>query len=202
MSMTSRKAIGRRTATLPALGIGSGRSGTGSSSRTDASWNFGGGAGSGTAGASPFADPACYTDVVWKRIIAHIVDTVIIALAMVPIMVFMVLSAIVTLGLLWIPFALTFLAVRFVYYVAFTAGPQSATPGMRVLGIEVRTWEGGRPDVLQAAVRLGLYYASMAVLTPLILLVVLFNAERRAAHDLLSGTVVINRETAPSQSQH
>ena len=200
--MTSRRAIGRQAGTLPALGTGPGRSGSSRGSRTDASWDFGGGASDGASGAAPFSGPTCYTDIVWKRIIAHIVDTVIIALAMVPIMVFMVLSAIVTLGLLWIPFALTFLAVRFVYYVAFTGGPQSATPGMRLLGVEVRTWDGGRPDYLQATVRLGLYYASMAFLTPLILLVVLFNSERRAAHDLLSGTVVINRETAAAQSNY
>ena len=201
--MTSRKAITRQAATLPELRLGSRQGGSERKRQADAAWgSSGGGTGTGDHGASPFANPACYDDVVWKRIIAHVIDIVIIALAMVPVAIIMVLSAIVTLGLVWVPFAVAFLVIRFAYYVAFTGGPNSATPGMRLLGIEVRTWTGGRPDYLQALVRLVLYYASLALLTPLILVVVLFNSERRAAHDLLSGTVVVNGGALGHQSQY
>jgi uncharacterized RDD family membrane protein YckC len=37
-----------------------------------------------------------------------------------------------------------------------------------------------------------LFYVSISALSPLILLIGLFNARRRLAHDIVLGTVVIN----------
>jgi uncharacterized RDD family membrane protein YckC len=145
------------------------------------------------AAGTAFSDPAFVSDIVFKRILAHIVDSAILLAVMAPIGFFMILAAIATLGLLIVPFAFAFLALRFLYYVGFTAGTRSATPGMRMLGIELRTASGGRPDFLQAFLRLTVYYVLVALLTPLILLVALFNAQRRAVHDMVSETVVVNR---------
>jgi uncharacterized RDD family membrane protein YckC len=133
------------------------------------------------------------SDIIFKRILAHVVDSAILLAIMAPIGFFMILTAIATLGLLIVPFAFAFLALRFLYYVGFTAGARSATPGMRILGIELRTASGGRPDFLQAFLRLAVYYVLIGLLTPLILLVALFNAQRRAVHDMVSETVVVNR---------
>jgi uncharacterized RDD family membrane protein YckC len=147
----------------------------------------------GEAAGAAFSDPAFVNDIVFKRILAHIVDTAILLMVMAPIGIFMILTAIATFGLLILPFALAFLVVRFLYYVGFTSGSRSATPGMRMLGIELRTASGGRPDFLQAFLRLAVYYVLVGLLTPLILLVVLFNVQRRAIHDFVSETVVVNR---------
>ena len=133
-----------------------------------------------------------------KRILAHIVDSAILLAVMLPIGFFMLVTAIATLGLLILPFAFAFLAMRFLYYVGFTAGAKSATPGMRMLGIELRTAAGGRPDFLQAFLRLTVYYVLIGLLTPLILLVALFNSQRRALHDMVSETVVVNRLAVPA----
>ena len=145
------------------------------------------------AAGTAFSDPAFVSDIVFKRILAHIVDSAILLAIMAPIAFFMILTAIATLGLLILPFAFAFLVMRFLYYVGFTAGASSATPGMRMLGIEIRTVSGGRPDFLQAFLRLTVYYVLVGLLTPLILLVALFNAQRRAVHDMVSETVVVNR---------
>jgi uncharacterized RDD family membrane protein YckC len=155
------------------------------------------GAGHGRPGdGTPFSDPAFVSDIVFKRILAHIVDSAILLAIMLPIGFFMLVTAIATLGLLILPFAFAFLAMRFLYYVGFTAGANSATPGMRMLGIELRTASGGRPDFLQAFLRLTVYYVLIGLLTPLILLVALFNSQRRALHDMVSETVVVNRLAA------
>jgi uncharacterized RDD family membrane protein YckC len=148
-----------------------------------------------------FADLAYFEDVVFKRVVAHLIDAVIVAALMLPFGFFLVVSAIASLGLLTVPLALAFLALRFAYYVGFTGGAHSATPGMRLLGIELRTWTGGRPGHAQAALRALAYYASIALLTPLVVLAVAFNRERRALHDLATGTLVVNRldaELAPA----
>ena len=154
------------------------------------------GSGPQTTAGTTFADPAYVSDIVFKRILAHIVDSAILLAIMAPIGVFMILTAVATFGLLILPFAFAFLAMRFLYYVGFTASEKSATPGMRMLGIELRTAAGGRPDFLQAFLRLAVYYVLIGLLTPLILLVVLFNVQRRAIHDMVSETVVVNRLAA------
>jgi uncharacterized RDD family membrane protein YckC len=138
-------------------------------------------------------DPNYYRSVLWRRMFAHVVDTLIVALVMAPVLIGLLLTAIVTLGLIAIPLAFAFVFVRAVYYILYTGGAKSATPGMRLLGIELRAIDGGRPGYLQSAVRTLLYYATLAVFTPLILLVIPFNRQRRGVHDFLSGTVVVNR---------
>jgi uncharacterized RDD family membrane protein YckC len=161
-----------------------------------------GGAGPGAhtqpAGGGVFANPAYVSDIVLKRILAHLVDSAILLAVMLPLGALLVLTAVATLGLLALPFAFAFLGLRFLYYVGFTAGGRSATPGMRMLGIELRTAAGGRPDFLQAFLRLTVYYVLIGLLTPLILLAAFFNAQRRALHDLVSETVVVNRLAAPA----
>jgi uncharacterized RDD family membrane protein YckC len=138
-------------------------------------------------------DPAYYRRVVWRRLFAHVVDTLLVALVMAPVLIGLLLTAIVTLGLIAIPMALAFVVVRALYYVAYTGGPRSATPGMRLLGVELRGVDGGRPGYLQSAVRTLLYYALLTILTPLVLIVIPLNGRRRGLHDFLSGTVVVNR---------
>jgi uncharacterized RDD family membrane protein YckC len=138
-------------------------------------------------------DPAYYRSVVWRRLFAHVVDTLIVALVMAPVLIGLLLTAVVTLGLIAVPIALAFIVIRALYYIVYTGGPKSATPGMRLLAIELRAADGGRPGYFQTAVRTLLYYATLAVLTPLVLVVIPLNRQRRGVHDLLSGTVVVNR---------
>jgi uncharacterized RDD family membrane protein YckC len=198
--MRHREPRRRPGSTLPTLGMGSAnqreQAGGQGNTASDGTKNAGNGARAEsprTAAGTAFSDPAFVSDIVFKRILAHIVDSAILLAVMAPIGFFMILAAIATLGLLILPFAFAFLALRFLYYVGFTAGARSATPGMRMLGIELRTASGGRPDFLQAFLRLAVYYVLIALLTPLILLVALFNAQRRTVHDMVSETVVVNR---------
>jgi uncharacterized RDD family membrane protein YckC len=63
---------------------------------------------------------------------------------------------------------------------------------MRAMDIEIRTWYGAPAYFLLGAVHAVVYWVSVSVLTPLILLVGLFNTRRRLLHDILVGTVLIN----------
>jgi uncharacterized RDD family membrane protein YckC len=66
---------------------------------------------------------------------------------------------------------------------------------MRAMEIEMRTWYGASSYFLLGAVHAIVYWVSVSVLTPLILVVGLFNARGRLLHDFLVGTVVINNAT-------
>jgi uncharacterized RDD family membrane protein YckC len=101
----------------------------------------------------------------------------------------------VTLGLGWALFWLVSPASivwALVYYGASIGGPHSATIGMRVMDLELRTWYGAPGYFLLGATHAVLFYVSISVLSPFVLLFGLFNARRRLLHDFVLGTVVIN----------
>jgi uncharacterized RDD family membrane protein YckC len=81
-----------------------------------------------------------------------------------------------------------------VYYGTTFGSPATATIGMRVMDLEMRTWYGAPMYFLLGAVHAIVFWISVSALTPLILLVGLFNERRRLLHDMLVGTVVINNE--------
>jgi uncharacterized RDD family membrane protein YckC len=78
-------------------------------------------------------------------------------------------------------------------YYGYTLGsPASATMGMRAMEIEMRTWYGAPAYFVLGAVHAIVYWISISVLSPFILLVGFFNARGRLLHDMLVGTVIIN----------
>jgi uncharacterized RDD family membrane protein YckC len=60
------------------------------------------------------------------------------------------------------------------------------------MDIEMRTWYGAPAYFVLGAVHAIVYWVTVSFLTPLILLVALFNQRRRLLHDMLVGTIVIN----------
>ena len=56
----------------------------------------------------------------------------------------------------------------------------------------MRTWYGAPCYFVLGAMHVVLYWVSMSLLTPFVLLVGLFNPRRRLLHDIVLGTVVIN----------
>jgi uncharacterized RDD family membrane protein YckC len=108
---------------------------------------------------------------------------------------FIAVFGLVTLGLGWALFWLVSPASiiwALVYYGASLGGPHSATLGMRVMDLELRTWYGAPGYFLLGAMHAVLFWISVSVLSPLVLLVGLFNGRRRLLHDVVLGTVVIN----------
>ena len=99
------------------------------------------------------------------------------------------------LGLLTIPASLFGIVAFGLLYDVFTiGGPASATPGMRLFGLKVITWSGGRPDNLQALLMSGLFWAIHGVTGWLAAVVVFLNPRWRCAHDFLAGTVVVRAD--------
>lgn len=148
------------------------------------------------AGPDPAVHPAAYRNIVGRRFLAWLVDAVILLVLVGGAFVVLLISNIVTFGLLALPVSLAFLLVPLVYYTVLLGGPRAATPGMRLIGIELRSWDNARPNYFQALLRTVLHYATVTLLSPLVLVVMLCNERGRAAHDYLSGTVVVNASPA------
>src|SRR4029077_87965 len=90
-------------------------------------------------------------------------------------------------GLLWPGMVLWAIA----YYGITLGSAASATVGMRVMDIEMRTWYGAPCYFVLGAVHAVVFWITISMLTPFILLISLFNERRRCLHDMLVGTVVI-----------
>jgi uncharacterized RDD family membrane protein YckC len=143
----------------------------------------------------PAANPELFEGVMARRVVAFVIDIVIIAVPLIAASVFIFVLGIVTFGLGWALYWLLSPASviwALVYYGITLGGPASATIGMRAMEIEMRTWYGAPAYFVLGAVHAVVFWISVSVLSPFILVVGFFNTRRRLLHDLLVGTVLIN----------
>ncbi len=140
----------------------------------------------------PATQPELFEGILSKRIVAFVIDVVLIFVLMIPASFIVAMLGFVTLGLGFLLFPPLFALVA-LGYVAFTlGGRRSATVGMHVTGIEIRTWSGHKLFPLLAIMHALIFWFSIGLLTPLILLVGLFTARRQLLHDLLLGVAAVN----------
>jgi uncharacterized RDD family membrane protein YckC len=140
----------------------------------------------------PVAQPQLFDGVIRKRFVAFIVDAIIILVLTVIAYLVVGVLGILTLGLAWLLFGLVFPAVGLGYNALTIGGPNSATVGQRMMGLEVRMWYGGKVSPLIAAFHALLFWFSLVVFC-LILLWAFFDQRKRCLHDILAGVVVMNR---------
>jgi uncharacterized RDD family membrane protein YckC len=143
----------------------------------------------------PDLEPELFRGVLLRRVIAFIIDLIVLSIPVLLAIIFIAIFGVVTLGLGWALFWLVSPASviwAIIYYGTSLGGPHSATVGMRVMDLELRTWYGAPGYFVLGAAHAVLFYVSVSVLSPLILLIGLFNGRRRLAHDMVLGTVVIN----------
>lgn len=140
----------------------------------------------------PDTQPELFEGILSKRIIAFLVDAVLIVVLMIPAALVVFVLGVVTLGIGWLLYSVLFILVALGYVGLTLGGPASATPGMRMAGIEMRTWSGAPMFTLLAIIHALLFWFSVSLLSPLILIVGLFTSRRQLLHDILLGTVVVN----------
>jgi uncharacterized RDD family membrane protein YckC len=143
----------------------------------------------------PWTQPELFRAVLTRRVFAFLIDIVVLAIPVILACMFIAVFGVVTLGLGWALFWLVSPASviwALIYYGASLGGPHSATLGMRVMDLELRTWYGAPGYFVLGAMHAVLFWISVSVLTPLVLLIGLFNGRRRLLHDIILGTVVIN----------
>lgn len=140
----------------------------------------------------PLTNPEHFDGVLWKRVIAYWIDVVMILLIVGVLYVPALFLGALSFGLLWGPATLFLVFVPLLYHTALIGGPRSATIGMRFMGVEVRVRDGNEPDYLRAVALTFLFYLSVLLTQWLILLVTLFNREKRTVHDMICDTVIVN----------
>jgi uncharacterized RDD family membrane protein YckC len=149
----------------------------------------------------PATQPELFEGVLARRVVAFIVDFVIISIPVVLAAMFIFAFGIVTLGLgfalYWLlPSATVIWAI--VYFGVTLGGPASATFGMRVMDLEMRTWYGAPAYFVLGAVHAVAFWFTVSFFTPFVLLVAFFNERGRLLHDIMLGTVIINNTARAS----
>jgi len=145
----------------------------------------------------PFASPEYYQGVLIRRVFAYWIDLVCIGLLIALAWVVLWMLAIASLGLLS-PLLLILGLIPVLYHTLTIGGPHSATPGMRIAGVDVRSWTGERPGYLQAFVQTILFYVTVYPTWSLVLLIALLDRRRRTLHDMIAGTLVVRRFPQPA----
>ena len=152
----------------------------------------------------PDLQPELFRGVLTRRFFAFLIDLVVLSVPVILGYLFIAVFGLITLGLGWALFWLAWPATivwAIVYYGACFGGPHSATVGMRVMDLELRTWYGAPGYFVLGAMHAVLFWISVSMLTPLVLLLGLFNSRRRLPHDIILGTIVINSSVRTQVAQ-
>ena len=152
----------------------------------------------------PYLEPDLFRGVAMRRVIAFIIDMIVLSIPIALAILFIAVFGLVTLGLGWALFWLVSPASiiwALIYYGASIGGSHSATIGMRVMDLELRTWYGAPGYFLLGAMHAVLFWISISVLSPFVLLIGPFNARRRLLHDFVLGTVIINNSVRTHVAQ-
>src|SRR3977135_876323 len=177
---------------------------SGSGNTSGGAWRNGGAANFQPHAFDPWTQPELFRGVLTRRVFAFLIDLVVLSIPVILACMFIAVFGVVTLGLGWALFWLVSPASviwALVYYGASLGGPHSATLGMRVMDLELRTWYGAPSYFILGAMHAVLFWVSVSFFTPLVLLVGLFNGRRRLLHDVLLGTVVINSSVLTQVAQ-
>jgi uncharacterized RDD family membrane protein YckC/Tfp pilus assembly major pilin PilA len=97
----------------------------------------------------------------------------------------------------WMPFGISIL-LGCAYYAGFHSSAAQATPGKMAMRVKVTNLAGGRIGLGRGIVR---YFATWlsAIILGLGYLLAAVTRKRQALHDMIAGTVVVNRKAAPAE---
>ncbi len=135
-----------------------------------------------------------YSEVRRRRMLAFVVDYIIIAILCVPAAALIGFAGILTFGLGWILYAAMVPLVVFAYLGLTMGGENQATIGMAMFSIHIRRLDGRQVDAPLAILHGILFWFIHSVLSPFMLLASLFSSRKRLLQDLLLGTEVVYRD--------
>ncbi|WP_374385311.1 RDD family protein [Dongia sp.] len=139
-------------------------------------------------------DPRLYDGILLRRTFAAFLDFVIVTVIASLLWLVNCAATLGTLGLLSLPaFVLAPVVIHLAMSTFLVGGSRSATYGMRACGVRLIGRNGGRVDHVQAFLTTAMFFASVSIFFP-ILLVGFFTPRSRLVHDIVVGTLAIRDE--------
>jgi uncharacterized RDD family membrane protein YckC len=120
----------------------------------------------------------------WKRVVALLVDTLILFILLIPVALFSLVDSLV-----WVYYVGSIL-LNWLYFAFFESGGWKATPGKKLLKISVVNLSGDRISFARAS---GRYFAKFfsAIILGIGYLMAAFTSKKQALHDIIADTLVI-----------
>lgn len=135
-----------------------------------------------------------YYEVRRRRLLAFIVDYIIVALLCVPAAALIGFAGILTFGLGWILYAAMVPLVAFAYLGLTMGSDTQATIGMAMFSLNIRRLDGRMVDAPLAILHGILFWFIHSVFSPFMLLASLFSSRKRLLQDWILGTEVVYQE--------
>lgn len=139
----------------------------------------------------PATRPELFEGVRWRRAFAYLIDAICIGTIAVVVWVAFAVLWVLSFGMLGPALWFLFSLIPLAYHTLLVSGRHSATFGMRMFDLQLRSWNGERPVFLQALAHTVLFYLTVGATGSLILLFALFNRRKRTLHDLLAGMLMV-----------
>lgn len=141
----------------------------------------------------PATAPELFDGVLTRRVLAWLVDVVVLGILLVIAAIIGGIAGFFTWGAAWAALLLVLPAIVLVYYAATLGSPKRATLGMQAMDI-VLTPTRDRPlDGPSAILHALLFWASFWISWPVSLLCALFTPRRQMIHDLVLGVLMVRR---------
>ena len=132
-----------------------------------------------------------FDGVLTRRVLAFVIDYLLVLVLLVPAWVILFVFSILTLGLGFYLFPVSFFIVAGLYFALTLGSSSQATPGMRMMDLTMLRDDGRRIDFSIALVHVVAFWVINSLLTPFLLLAGLFTSRKRLIHDMLLGTCVM-----------
>nr|WP_321457477.1 RDD family protein [uncultured Cohaesibacter sp.] len=142
----------------------------------------------------PYAHPALFDGVLSRRTLAFFIDAFVIMVLMVAASMIIAVIGIITFGLGWLLYAILLPLVALPYIAMTLGGYRASTIGMRMMGLEMRLWYGAKPYAMLAVMHSILFWVGNTILTPFIVLLGLFTKRKQLLHDMILGTMIMDRD--------
>lgn len=141
----------------------------------------------------PRTAPELFDTLLTRRVIAYLVDVIIIALILGVVSIVGMIFSIFTAGLGLIGLVIALPASVVFYYAVTLGSPKRATVGMQLQDIVLTTTRDQPLDGWKVFLHPFIFWMTCWILPPFSYFVALFTPRRQMLHDLLTGTMMVRR---------
>jgi uncharacterized RDD family membrane protein YckC len=141
----------------------------------------------------PDTAPELFEGLLTRRVIAYIIDLVLIGLLSLVFGVAGLIFGLLTFGLGMVALVFVVPAALVVYYGVTLGSQKRATVGMQVMDIVLTPTRGQPLDGWMAIFHAALFWLTFWICWPITVLFALFTPRRQMIHDLIMGTLMVRR---------
>ncbi|WP_157970113.1 RDD family protein [Pelagibacterium sediminicola] len=151
---------------------------------------------------NPAASPELFESILTRRVLAFVIDCVVMSILIVVLSIVAGVLGIFTLGLAWLSIPVMVPVVFIAYYAVTLGSPSRATLGMRAMDIVLTPTRDAPLDGWMAMLHVVAFWATCSLLTPFILAVGLITNRRQLLHDILLGVLMVRRSPMERHWRH